>query len=56
MLPYAPLSNGRLDYCALQEHYEGVGVNDVNVLKAEETLMSLFDVGERKPAIWYLVG
>ncbi len=53
MLPHAPLCNGRLDFRALQEHYEGVGVNAVNVLKAEETLKSLFYSGEKKPAMWW---
>ena len=38
MLPHAAENNGRLDYRALVEHYEGVGVLGVNVLKAEETL------------------
>ena len=46
MLPHAAENNGRLDYRALVEHYEGVGVLGVNVLKAEETLKSLFYIGE----------
>ena len=53
MLPHAPLCDGRLDYCALQEHFEGVGVNAVNVLKAEKTLKSLFYSREKKPDMWW---
>ena len=53
MLPHAAENNGRLDYRALVEHYEGIGVLGVNVLKAEETLKSLFYIGEKKPAMWW---
>ena len=53
MLPYAQYSNGRLDYKALQEHYEGVGVNSVSIVKAEKTLESLFYSGEKKPHMWW---
>lgn len=53
MLPHAAENDGRLDYRALTEHYEGVGVLGVNVLKAEETLKSLFYAGEKKPAMWW---
>ena len=53
MLPYAHENNGRLDFKALKEHYEGVGVNSINVIKAEETLKNLFYAGERKPHMWW---
>ena len=53
MLPNAPLTNGRLDFRALQEHYEGVGVSAINVIKAEETIKNLFYAGEKKPAMWW---
>ena len=53
MLPHADENDGRLDYLALTQHYEGVGVLGVNVLKAEETLKSLFYSGEKKPAMWW---
>ena len=51
MLPHMDSQNGRLNYQALKEHYEGVRVHSVNVIKAEETLKSLFYVGEKKPAM-----
>lgn len=53
MLPYAQYSNGRLDYKSLKDHYEGVGVNSVSVLKAEETIRSLHYSGEKKPHMWW---
>ena len=52
MLSHASLTNGRLDFGALQEHYEGVGVNAINVIKTEETIKNLFYVGKKKPAMW----
>ena len=53
MLPNAHENDGRLEYCSLVEHYEGVGVLGVNVSKAEETLKSLFYAGEKKPMMWW---
>ena len=47
MLPHSHENNGRLDFKALKEYYEGVGVNSINVIKAEETLKNLFYAGER---------
>ena len=52
-LPYSQYSNGRLDYKALQEHYEGVGLNSVSIVKAEKILESLFYSGEKKPHMWW---
>ena len=53
MLPHAHENNGRLDFKALREHYEGIGVNSINVIKVEETLKNLFYAGERKPHMWW---
>lgn len=53
MLPYMDSHNGRLDFKALKDHYEGVGVNAVNILKAEETIRNLFYSGEKKPHMWW---
>ena len=52
ILPNAESKNGRLDYRALQEHYEGTCVNAINVLKAEDVLKNPFYAGEKKPAMW----
>ena len=53
MLPHAHRTSGRLDFKALREHYEGVGVHSINVVKAEETIKSLFYSGEKKPHMWW---
>ena len=42
--------NGHLDYFALRDHYKGIGINAVNILKADHTLESLFYSGEKKTA------
>ena len=55
MLPYMDSHNGRLDFKALKDHYEGVGVNAVNILKAEETIRNLFYSGEKKPHMLSLI-
>ena len=34
--------NGRLDYTLLKNHYKGIGINTVDILKADHTLESLF--------------
>ena len=52
MLPYSQYNNGRLDFKALQEHYEGVGINSVRIVKAERTIENLFYAGEKKPQMW----
>ena len=42
MLPNAASKNEKLDYRALQEHYEGIGVNAINVFTGIE--MHLYDI------------
>ena len=53
MLPNAASKNEKLDYRALQEHYEGTVMNAINVLKAEDVLKNLFYAGEKKPSMWW---
>ena len=45
--------NGRDDFIALKEHYEGVGINSVEVNKAENIIANLFYSGEKKPHMWW---
>ena len=52
MLPYTTFNNIRLDFHVLQEHYEGIGINATNVLRAEDTINDLFYAGEKKPTMW----
>jgi len=33
--PHLLLDNGRTDFIALKDHYEGVGVNSIDILKAD---------------------
>ena len=53
VLPYKDAANGRLDFTALKEFYEGVGANSKAVLQAERDLQSLFYLGEKKPHMWW---
>ena len=41
--------NGRADYIALKQHYEGVGFHSIEIQQAERTLQSLYYAGEKKP-------
>ena len=50
---FSASSNGRLAYKALQAHYEGVGMNAIDILKADKILDSLFYAGEKKPHMWW---
>jgi len=53
VLPHASECNGRKDIFSLIEHYEGVGIHSVNVIKAEEIISSLFYSGEKRPHMWW---
>ena len=53
LLPHKSERNGRLDFKALIEHYEGVGIHAKNVTEADKTIDSLFYNGERKPHMWW---
>jgi hypothetical protein len=48
---YQAQNNERLDYVALKEHYEGVGVHALD--KAENVLSTLYYGGEKKPHMWW---
>ena len=44
---FAAQNDGRVDYQALVDHYEGVGVHAIEITKAEATLKGLFYRGEK---------
>ena len=44
--------DGRVDYVALKIHYRGIGINSIDILKADQILESLFYSGEKKPHMW----
>ena len=46
-------NNGRLDFIALRDHYEGVGILAVDIQKAEITIRNLFYAGKKKPHMWW---
>ena len=46
-------NSGRADYLALKNHFEGVGVNALEITKAEHIINSLFYSGEKKPHMWW---
>jgi uncharacterized membrane protein YgcG len=46
-------NNGRVDVRALVDHYEGVGMHAIDIIKAEKTLKDLFYAGEKKPHMWW---
>jgi hypothetical protein len=50
---YEAQYNGGLDYVALKEHYEGVGVHALDITKAENLLATLYYGGEKKPHMWW---
>ena len=37
----------------MRDHYEGIGINAVDILKADYTRKSLFYSGEKKPHMWW---
>ena len=53
MLPHVNEANGRKDFIALKEHFEGIGINSINILKADEILEKLHYTGEKKPHMWW---
>ena len=45
--------DGRIDWLALKEHYEGVGIHAFDIIEAETTLTDLFYSGERFPHMYW---
>ena len=41
--------NGRIDWMALKEHYEGVGIYSFDIIESEAILTDLFYSGEKFP-------
>ena len=53
LLPFQDDKNGRLDFQALKDHYEGVGINAIDILKADKIIKNLYYMGEKKPHMWW---
>ena len=50
---YEDRNDGRLDFIALKEHYQGVGAMSFDVTQAETDLQNLFYLGEKPPIMWW---
>ena len=50
---HADANDGRRDFIALKQHYEGVGVNAIDVVQAEKVIETLHYTGEKKPHMWW---
>ena len=53
MVAHAAENNGFLEFMALKDHYEGVGMQAVNALQADKVLNIFFNLDEKKPHIWW---
>ena len=53
VLPFKDDNNGRLDFIALRDFYEGVGANARATLSAEADLQDMFYAGEKPPQMWW---
>ena len=53
IMAFADQANGRLDFKALQDDYEGVGINVIAIKEAGDLFENLNDTGERKPTMWW---
>jgi hypothetical protein len=49
----ADQNDGRQDFLTLKDHYEGIGVNALDVTRADRLLETLFYSGEKKPNMWW---
>ena len=47
------LRNGRMDWIALKEHYEGIGIHAFDIIEAESILNDLFYSGEKFPHMYW---
>ena len=45
-------NNGHLDFLSLKDLFEGIGVNAIDVVKADNILKSIFYSGEKKTPMW----
>lgn len=53
ILPNSNDRNGRIDFINLHNHYEGVGINSIDIVAMDNTLITLYYSGEKKPHMWW---
>lgn len=46
-------NDGRADFIALRDHFEGIGINAHEITRAQRTLTGLYYSGEKKPHMWW---
>ena len=45
--------NGQIDWMALKEHYEGVGIHAFDIIEVEAIIIDLFYSGEKFPLMYW---
>lgn len=53
ILPTRGKQNGRVDYQALMQYFEGIGANKISIRDAEKDICNLYYTGERHPHMWW---
>jgi len=53
ILPHQIECDGRKDFLALCEHYEGVGIHAIDITKADQIIDALYYQGEKRPYMWW---
>ena len=51
--PHIQATDGRIDFLALKDHYEVIGVLAIDVVQANKTLEDLIYSGKKKPHMWW---
>ena len=50
---HGQVNDGRADFIALKDHFEGIGINAHEISRAQRILTSLYYAGEKKPHMWW---
>ena len=53
MVHNAQKNDGRLNFIALKNHYEGVGVHAIDIVKSDNIIQDLFYSDEKRPHLWW---
>ena len=53
ILPFKDQADGRVDFMALKDYYEGVSANSRLLQTAEKDIQELFYLGEKYPSMWW---
>ena len=53
MVQNAQKNYWRLDFIALKNHYEGVGVHAIDIFKSDKIIQDLFYSGDKNPHMWW---